>query len=257
MTLRLLEVKSLVGHLIGWDTNPSEGLDASVRIVDKFNIGGTEIWLTQTVINTWIIMAVLILIAIILRVKMKNYKYKPSGLQNAVELAIESMDSFVRSSMTDKYAYFGNWFFGVFLLILVSNLIGLLGMRSPTADLCTTASLAFSTFFLIHFMGIKTAKGGYFKSYLEPVPILLPINIISEIATPISLSFRLFGNILGGMIIMSMVYMALGNLPSVLKIFNIGIPAALHVYFDVFAGCIQTVIFVMLSMIFVKDKIPD
>ena len=58
MTLRLLEVKSLVGHLIGWDTNPSEGLDASVRIVDKFNIGGTEIWLTQTVINTWIIMAV-------------------------------------------------------------------------------------------------------------------------------------------------------------------------------------------------------
>ena len=106
-------------------------------------------------------------------------------------------------------------------------------------------------------MGIKTAKGGYFKSYLEPVPILLPINIISEIATPISLSFRLFGNILGGMIIMSMVYMALGNLPSLLKIFNIGIPAALHVYFDVFAGCIQTVIFVMLSMIFVKDKIPD
>ncbi len=257
MGLRLLEVKSLVGHLIGWETEPSSGLDASVRIIQRLNIGGTEVWITQTVVNTWIFMVVLILIAALLRVKMKNYKDKPSGVQNVVELAIEYMDSFVRSSMTDKYAYFGNWFFGVFVFILVSNLSGLLGFRSPTADLCTTAALALSTFFLIHFMGIKKGKGGYFKGYFEPIFILFPINVVSEVATPISLSFRLFGNILGGMIIMSMVYMALGSLPSVLKIFNLGVPAVLHVYFDVFAGCIQTVIFTMLSMIFIKDKIPD
>ncbi len=257
MRLHLLEVRSLVGHLIGWETNPSTELDVNSRIIEKLHIGGTEVWITQTVVNTWIIMAVLMLIAFILRIKMKNYKYKPSGLQNVVEMAIESMDSFVRSAMSEKYAYFGNWFFGVFVLILVSNLSGLLGFRPPTADLCTTAAITLTTFILIHFMGIIKGKGGYFKGYLEPLPVLLPINIISELATPISLSFRLFGNILGGMIIMAMVYMALGNLPSLLKIFNIGIPAALHIYFDVFAGCIQTVIFVMLSMTFIKDKIPD
>ena len=257
MGLHLLEVKSLVGHLIGWETNPGTGLDANARIIEKLNIGGTEVWITETVVNTWIFMAVLILIAAVLRAKMKNYKYKPNGVQNVIEMAIEYMDSFVRGSMTDKYAYFGNWFFGVFVLILVSNLSGLLGFRPPTADLCTTIAITLTTFFLIHFMGIKTGKSGYFKSYLEPLPFLLPINIISEISTPISLSFRLFGNILGGMIIMAMVYMALGALPGVLKIFNLGVPSVLHIYFDVFAGCIQTVIFVMLSMTFIKDKIPD
>ncbi len=255
--LHLLEVKSLVGNLIGWETDPDTALDPSAGIIEKLNIGGVEVWITETVVNTWIFMAVLILIAVFLRIKMKNYKYRPGGLQNVVETAIEYMDSFVRSVMSDKYAYFGNWFFGVFVLILVSNLSGLLGFRPPTADLCTTAAITLVTFVLIHFMGIKTGKGGYFKGYLEPVPILLPINIISEFATPISLSFRLFGNILGGMIITSMIYMALGALPGILKIFNIGVPSVLSVYFDVFAGCIQTVIFVMLSMTFIKDKISD
>ena len=88
MGLHLLEVSSVVGHLIGWNNNPSEGLDVNARIIEKLNIFGVEVWITETIVNTWIIMAVLILIAFILRLKMKNYKYKPSGLQNVVELAI-------------------------------------------------------------------------------------------------------------------------------------------------------------------------
>lgn len=257
MRLHLLEVKSLVGHIIGWETDPGTALDPSARIIERLSIGGTEVWITETVVNTWIFMAVLIGIAFVIRLKLKNYKYRPKGAQNVVEAAIEAMDSFVRSVMGNEYAYFGNWFFGIFVFILLSNLSGLVGFRPPTADLCTTATLAFVTFVLIHFMGIKTGKGGYFKGYLEPVPFLLPLNIISELATPISLSFRLFGNILGGMIITSLVYMALGALPGVLKIFNIGIPSVLSIYFDIFAGCIQTVIFVMLSMTFIRDKIAD
>ncbi|MCC8097911.1 MAG: F0F1 ATP synthase subunit A, partial [Eubacterium sp.] len=138
----------------------------------------------------------------------------------------------------------------VFAFILVSNLSGLIALRPPTADLATTAALALTTFVLIHFMGLITGKLGYFKGYLEPIPFLLPLNIISEIATPISLSFRLFGNILGGLIIMGLVY----TLPIYVRFF---IPGFLHMYFDVFAGCLQTFIFVMLSMTFIKDKIPD
>lgn len=230
--------------------NPSTGLDIDASIYKVFNIGGVEVWLTQTVVTTWVIMAILIIMALVFRMKLKKYTDKPQGSQNVIELMVESMDSFARGNMGEEYAYFGNWFFGVFTLILISNLSGLLGFRPPTADLATTVAITLTTFFLIHFMGIIKGKGGYFKGYLEPVPFLLPLNIVSELATPISLSFRLFGNILGGMIIMSMVY----SLP---RILNFGIPAVLHIYFDVFAGCIQTVIFVMLSMTFIKDKIPD
>lgn len=226
-------------------------MDIPIKVYHVFDVFDVEVWLTETIVNTWVLMAVIILFALIARIKLTTFKEKPSGFQNVVELIIESMDNFVKGSMGDKYAYFGNWFFGVFVFILVSNLSGLLGFRAPTADLATTAALGFATFFLIQFMGIVTQKGGYFKSFIEPVPFLLPLNIISEVATPISLSFRLFGNILGGSIIMGLVY----SIPY--WFLKIGIPGALHIYFDVFAGCIQTVIFVMLSMTFIKDKIAD
>lgn len=229
---------------------PTDGLDIDASVYKILHIGGTDVWITQTVVTTWFFMAVLVIIALILRSKIKNYTDKPQGGQNFVELLVETMDSFARGNMGEKYAYFGNWFFGIFVFILVSNLSGLLGFRPPTADLATTAAITLTTFILIHFMGIITGPKTYFKGYLEPIPFLLPLNIISELATPVSLSFRLFGNILGGMIIMSMVY----SLPIY---FNFGIPAVLHIYFDVFAGCIQTVIFVMLSMTFIKDKISD
>lgn len=221
-----------------------------IDVYAVIHLFGLEIWITQTTVTTWVIMLFLIILAFLARLQLNKFSEKPSGVQNFIELVIEQMDNFVTSTMGEKYSYFGNWFFGVFSLILVSNLSGLLGFRPPTADFATTACLAFSTFILIHFMGIFVNKGGYFKGYLEPIPIMLPMNIISEIATPISLSFRLFGNILGGSIIMGLVY----SLPRWL---NVGIPGVLHIYFDVFAGCIQTVIFVMLSMTFIKDKIGD
>jgi F-type H+-transporting ATPase subunit a len=230
-------------------------MDIPIHVYKVFTIFGVEVWLTETVVNTWILMAAIILLAVIARIKLTTFKEKPSGFQNVIEIIIESMDNFVKGTMGERYAYFGNWFFGVFVFILVSNLSGLLGFRAPTADLATTAALGFATFFLIHFMGIFTQKGQYFKSYIEPVAVMLPMNIISEIATPISLSFRLFGNILGGSIIMGLVY----SIPFWLPLFflKLGIPGVLHIYFDVFAGCIQTVIFVMLSMTFIKDKIAD
>ncbi len=221
-----------------------------IDVYGIIHIFGQEIWITQTIVTTWVLMAILIIIAFLARLQLKKFSEKPSGVQNVIELVIESMDNFVISAMGEKYSYFANWFFGVFVFILISNLSGLLGFRPPTADYATTACLALSTFVLIHFMGILKQKGSYFKGYIEPIPIMLPMNIISEIATPISLSFRLFGNILGGSIIMGMVY----SLPA---IFRIAIPGVLHIYFDVFAGCIQTVIFVMLSMTFIKDKIGD
>lgn len=225
-------------------------MDFGSKVIATFNVFGQEVWLTETVVDTWVVMAVLLIFALIVRIKLNKFQEVPHGFQNVIETMVEAMDNFVESNMGTKYKYFGNWFFGIFCFILVSNLSGLFGFRAPTADLATTACLALTTFILIHFMGIFTAKGDYFKGYLEPMPFLLPLNIISELATPVSLSFRLFGNLLGGTIIMGLIY----SLPIYVKLV---IPAFLHVYFDVFAGCLQTFIFVMLSMAFIRDKIPE
>ncbi len=217
----------------------------------ELQLGSFTFRLSETIITTWIIMAGLIIFALIVRHKLNKFEDVPkTGFQNFIEMIVESMDNFVAGNMGEKYRYFGNWFFGVFAFILISNLSGLLGFRAPTADLGTTAALALTTFVLIHFMGIITGKLGYFKGYFEPVPFLVPLNIISEIATPVSLSFRLFGNLLGGTIIMGLVY----SIPMVIRVW---VPAFLHIYFDVFSGCLQTFIFVMLSMAFIGDKISD
>lgn len=250
----LLEKVPIIPGIIGWDKNPpgSDGLDFNVPIYGTVKIFGTEFGISKTIVTTWFFMIVLFVIALILRAGLKKYTDKPQGSQNVVEMLVEAMDSFTKSNMGEKYAYFGKWFFGVFTFILLSNLSGLLGFRPPTADLSTTAAITVTTFFLIHFMGISKGKAGYFKGYVEPIPILLPINIISELATPISLSFRLFGNILGGLIIMAMIYSALEK-----SLFQYFVPAVAHLYFDLFAGVLQTVIFCMLSQLFIKDKIPD
>nr|WP_317357446.1 F0F1 ATP synthase subunit A [uncultured Tyzzerella sp.] len=230
-------------------------MDFGAKVITT--IGGVNI--TQTMMNTWIIIVLLTIVALILRAKINKFTDVPTTkLQNIVELIIETMENFVIQNMGEKYKYFGNWFFGVFCFILVSNYFGLLSFRAPTADLGTTLALSLATFALIHFMGIKVNKGAYFKGYLEPLPLLLPLNIIGEIATPISLSLRLFGNILGGTIIMGLVYSALSKGHLLIQVLGYGaITPLLHAYFDVFAGFLQTFIFVILSMTFIKDKIGD
>ncbi len=230
-------------------------MDFGAKIITQ--IGGVNI--TQTMMNTWIIIIVLTIVALILRSKINKFTDVPTTkLQNIVELIIETMENFTIQNMGEKYKYFGNWFFGVFCFILTSNYIGLLSFRSPTADLATTLALSLSTFTLIHFMGIKVNGGAYFKGYIEPMPVLLPLNIIGEIATPISLSLRLFGNILGGTIIMGLINSALSQGPILLQVVGFGaITPVLHAYFDVFAGFLQTFIFVILSMTFIKDKIGE
>lgn len=230
-------------------------MDFGAKIIA--NVGGVNI--TQTMMNTWIILIFLTIVALILRAKINRFTDVPTTkLQNIVEFIIEAMENFTIQNMGEKYKYFGNWFFGVFCFILVSNYIGLLSFRAPTADLGTTLALSLATFTLIHFMGIKANGGAYFKGYLEPMPLLLPLNIIGEIATPISLSLRLFGNILGGTIIMGLINSALQNGHVILQIIGFGaITPVLHAYFDVFAGFLQTFIFVILSMTFIKDKIGE
>ncbi|SES83234.1 ATP synthase F0 subcomplex A subunit [Natronincola peptidivorans] len=216
-------------------------------------LGGIPV--TETVVNTWLIMLVLTVLAVI---GGKAFKKVPTGRQNVVEVVVDAINKLTIQTMGEDKKTFASYMGALFLFLLCANLFGLLGLRPPTADVNTTFALAALTFCMIHFFGAKRkGVGGYLKGFLEPIPFLLPLNILSELATPISLSFRLFGNIVGGLIIMSLVYGGLIGLSSAVglgsfPIFQAGIPIALHLYFDVFAGVLQTFIFVMLSMVFIS-----
>lgn len=213
------------------------------EIIWVLPFGENGIAITQTVTTTWLIMGFLILGAFLLTRKMSLV---PGKKQMVAELLVDTIYSLTETTMGKKFSNFAPYVGTILLLIGVANISGLFGLRPPTADLNTTMGLALMTFVLIHGMGVKAkGVGGYLKGFLDPMPFLLPLNILGELATPISLSFRLFGNIVGGLIIMTLVYDALGA-------FAVLVPAVLHAYFDMFAGLLQSFIFAMLTMVFVS-----
>ena len=222
-------------------------MDFNIRNLWVLEIGGVEIWITQTILNTWIIMGVLIVGAIILRILLRKMDDVPSRkVQNVVEAIIEAFDRFVKSTAGEKAEFVGGWFFMVFVFVLISNLSGMVGLRPPTADWATTIALAMVTFFLIHAVGVYCRGLGYLKSFFKPFFLFgFFLNVIGELARPISLSFRLFGNILSGIILMTLIY---SLAPLVTRFI---LPVALHGFFDVFVGILQTYVFCALSMTFI------
>lgn len=221
-----------------------------------FDLAGIQI--SETVVNSWIIMAVLMTLGYLGTRKLDKI---PNGIQNFVEALVDSLYGLVRDTMGENKMKFAPYIGTLFIFYLFCNLIGLFGLRSPTTDLNTTVSFALITFFLIHINSIRSkGLGNFLKGFLEPMPLMLPLNIIGELALPVSLSFRPFGNITGGTVIMGLLYSVLAyvstqvvNLP--IPILQVGLPAALHVYFDLLSGTIQAFIFTMLTMVFVSNAI--
>lgn len=210
------------------------------------------ITINDTLISTWLIGALLIALAIVVRIKIKNFKAVPeTKFQNIIEAIVEMFDNYVVSIMTKRYRYFGPWFFGLFIFFLLSNLSGLTGLRNPTADLALTLSMGITTLVLMQFVGIKDNTRAHFKSYLAPVFIFLPLNIASDLAKAVSLSMRLFVNILSGMFLMGFIYYVF---PWFL---SIGIPGGLSLFFDVFMGVLQAFIFVTISMFYIAMNTPE
>ena len=227
----------------GTDVN----MDFDIKNHAVLKLGSLELWITDTIVNTWIIMAVLIIFAVIVRIKLKKFSDVPKGLQNVVEMMVEAFDNFLRGTVGDRLMFLGNWFFTVFVFVLISNISGLFTLRPPTADWAFTVAIALVTFFLLQILAIRYRGRAYLKSFLEPFFLFLPLNLLGEIARPISLSFRLYGNILSGTIIMTLIY-------TITPIFiRFVIPAALHAYFDLFAGVLQTYIFCALSLSFISS----
>lgn len=206
-----------------------------------FEIAGNPI--SETVVVTWIIMAIIMIFVTF--ATRKNDKI-PGTLQNILEAFVDVINGLVDTTMGEKGKAYRGYVGTIIVFIALSNIIGLFGLRPPTADLNTTMALSIMTFLMIQYAGIKHKKAGYFKGFFEPFWIMFPINLIGELANPVSLGFRLFGNIIGGFVIMSLAYGALGMIALV------PVPAVLHVYFDLFSGLLQSFIFTMLTMVLVS-----
>jgi len=225
------------------------------KIVFDFEVLGLKINITETIVIGWFIIVVLTLVILFLTHNMS--KLKPKKKQVVAELLVSTFKNIVKESMGEKNLHYTPYMMTIFMFSIFGSLISLIGLRSVTADFNTTVTWALMTFFTIQFCKIKTNGFlGYIKGFGEPFIVMTPLNIISEIATPVSMSFRHFGNIAGGMIITQLLYFALGSVSKVIgisvPIFTVGIPAILSVYFDLFSGFMQAYIFIMLSMTFIS-----
>ncbi len=222
-------------------------VDFMIHGVFSYSFFGHQVWITTTHVCCLIVLLGIMLFAFLAGRAMKHADDVPTGFQNVVELIVEMLDGMVDGTMGKNGVKFRNYIGSIFIFILVSNLSGLLGLRPPTADYGTTLPLGLLTFTLIFFNKIKYQKvSGFLKGLCDPWVFWAPINVIGDIAVPISISLRLFANILSGTVMMALIY---GLLSKIAIIW----PAALHVYFDMFSGAIQTYVFCMLTMTYISD----
>ena len=232
----------------------SGDVDFMIKGLFSYELFGQTVWITTTHVCTLIVMLLLVIFAFCANrvIKKAQVMDTPGTFQNIAELIVEMLDGMVTAVMGKNAVKFANYISTIFLFILLSNISGLLGLRPPTADYGVTFPMGLITFCLIFFNKLKHQKlSGFLKGLCDPWPIWAPINIIGDVAVPISLSLRLFANVLSGTVMMALYY---GLLPIFVKI---GIPSALHVYFDLFSGAIQAYVFCMLTMTYITDAIGE
>ena len=275
-------------------------------------LGGIPI--TQTAVSSLIVTTLLIWFCLYMG---KRLKKRPDGLQVLVEKGIMMMHGMVVDTMGAHNAHWTPFIITLFVSSITGSLIGMTGfLRSTTADLSTVIVWAVMVSVIIWYNNIKNnGFVGWLKGFTEPVVVMTPMNIISEIAQPVSMAFRHFGNVAGGGVITSILYTALAGLSSAIihliassvampiivvalgavlfvlgqrkqkmvqwiigivfavlgllgvlqytglvkdvPIFQFGIPAVLSIYFDVFSGFVQALVFSLLSMVYIAGSCPD
>ena len=202
--------------------------------------GGIPIY--ESVVVTWIIMLAVLLICVLL---VRNLKVEnPGRKQIVLETAVQGLYNFFKGTIGEHGTAYIPYLMSVVLYIGIANLIGLIGFKPPTKDMNVTVALAVMSIVLIEVAGVRQ-KGtkGWLKSFAEPMPIVLPINVLEVFIKPLSLCMRLFGNVLGSFVIMELLKIVV---PAFL-------PAVFSCYFDIFDGLIQAYVFVFLTSLFIKE----
>lgn len=226
-----------------------------------------RIEISETIAVSWLVMLVITFTCIWLTRGLRETNINKK--QAFAEMLVDMAHNFVIGNMGEKFRYMIPFVAALFSTSLISNLISLVGFRSPTADLSTEAAWAVVVFIMITKQKIKSAGlGGYLKGFTTPIPLMTPFNVLSELATPVSMACRHFGNILSGIVINGLIYAALtvaskvllgmipgmvGNILSNIPVLAVGIPAILSVYFDWFTAFMQAFIFSMLTVMYIAN----
>lgn len=193
---------------------------------------------------------------------------EPTKRQLVAEWIVEKTEGLVVGNMGEYFVGFGPFIAAMLALSAFSSLFSLLGLFPPTSDINIPAGWAIVVFALITYYKCKCGPVHYLKGFLDPVPVMLPMNIVGELANPLAMAFRQYGNVLSGSVISVLVAAAfqglstlvLGWLPGILgeiPFLQIGVPAVLSIYFDIFSGCLQAYIFAMLTMLYVAGGFPE
>jgi F-type H+-transporting ATPase subunit a len=214
--------------------------------------------ISETLVVSWLVMLLLIAFSIIVTRKLKE---KPEGFQNIIEAAVDALNGFAKNEFGGRWAGFlGSYMGTLFLFLLAANIIGCVSpiefsfmgvlyeppfeIKPPARDISFTVPLAALTVLMTIFFAFA-AKGprGWAKSLVSPVPMMLPFNILEYGTRLLSLSLRLFGNILGGLVIMQLIA----------RLLPVGVPMIASLYFDFFDGLLQAAIFVFLSCLYIAE----
>lgn len=238
--------------------------------IDKLKeIGGDMIGnpITQTTVTLLVVSVVLILLALLVN---KSIKKRPGGGQVIVEKLVSMLYGMVSDTMGKHNLKYAPYIGTIFLSSLFCTLLGMTQVfRSATADLSVTLAWALVTTFMVWYANIKNfGFKSWLKGFTEPIVIMTPMNIVSEIAQPVSMAFRHFGNVAGGSVLTALIYgalsilssAALGWIPGLLgeiPLFQAGIPAVLSLYFDLFSGFVQAFVFSLLTMVYVSSASPS
>ena len=222
---------------------------------------------TQTTVS---LLAVTFLLMIMAMVVTRKLTKRPGRLQVIVEKLVTMLYGLVEDTMGKHNLKFAPYIGTLFLSSIVGSLIGTTQLfRSTTADLSVTLAWALVTSVMVWYNNIKNfGFKAWLKGYTEPIVVMTPMNLVGEVAQPMSMAFRHFGNVAGGSVLTTLIYAALslattflfGWLPGVLgeiPILQVGIPAFLSIYFDFFSGFVQAFVFCLLTMVYVAGACPS
>lgn len=206
--------------------------------------GGIDV--LESVVVTWIIMAVMMAGSLLL---VRGLKVRQiNNRQAALESGLSFIYDFFEGLLGKEGRAYIPYLITVVLYIGIANMIGLVGFKSPTKDLNVTMSLAVMSIMLVEAAGIrKRGLAGWIKSFAEPIPIIAPINVLELFIRPLSLCMRLFGNVLGAMVVMALIK----------HLVPLIVPLPFSFYFDIFDGVIQAYVFVFLTSLYIKEAIED
>ncbi len=257
----------IAGLVIKAVTTPaSDGIEISgARIFFTIKMPLQDLPITESQVNTWLVIIAVFFLCLFLT---HGLDEKCSSKRQAIlEWIVEKTDGLVNENMGDYFKAYAPFVAAIMALSVFSSLLTLVGLFPPTSDLNVIAGWAVLVFFMITYYKLKGGFVNYLKGFTEPFVPFTPFNIISEFATPISMSFRHYGNVLSGSVISALVAAGLqgaskalfGWLPGQIGSFpflQIGLPAVLSLYFDIFSGCLQAFIFAMLTMLYVSGGFP-